>query len=170
MPEHADARVVTANRTTEADRQKGIWIVETRIYLTAGDQAMDLPKATGWAFEVDGTKGANLTSALENCETSSIGRCLANMNLSGNKRASREEMQKVQRNQTPKVTAETAILSTEQLKEAVKKITATTTIDQLKALWASYAEVVDQAFTNSLGDEISLKTYFMEKSKELKGE
>lgn len=94
-PEYSDARIMTFNRSTEADRAKGVWVVETRIYLSAGDQANELPKATGWAFEVDGTAGANKTSALENAETSSIGRCLANMNLSGNKRASREEMQKV---------------------------------------------------------------------------
>jgi hypothetical protein len=58
-----------------------------------------LPKATGYAVEVDGTGGANNGSALENAETSAIGRALANMNLSGNKRASREEMQKVERTQ-----------------------------------------------------------------------
>lgn len=101
MPEHADARIVTNNHTTPADRAVSTWIVEARIYLTAGDQANDLPKATGWAFEVDGTGMANQTSALENCETSAIGRALANMNLSGNKRASREEMSKVERGVTP---------------------------------------------------------------------
>jgi len=90
-----DARVITFNRSSDADRSKGVWVVESRIYLSADDQANDLPKATGWAFEVDGTAGANKTSALENAETSSIGRCLANMNFSGNKRASREEMNKV---------------------------------------------------------------------------
>jgi len=94
-PKYADARIMTFNRSTDADRAKGVWVVETRIYLSADDQVNDLPKATGWAFEVDGTAGANKTSALENAETSSIGRCLANMNLSGNKRASREEMSKV---------------------------------------------------------------------------
>jgi len=95
LPEHSDARIMTFNRSTEGDRSKGVWVVEARIYLSASDQAADLPKATGWAFEVDGGKGPNATSALENCETSSIGRCLANMNFSGNKRASREEMSKV---------------------------------------------------------------------------
>lgn len=102
MPEHADARIVTRNHTTPADRQVSTWIVEARIYLSAGDQSLDLPKATGWAFEIDGTGMANQTSALENCETSAIGRALANMNLSGNKRATREEMAKVERGQTPK--------------------------------------------------------------------
>lgn len=74
------------------------WVVKTTIYLSAGDQANGLAKATGYATETDGTGGANSAgAALENCETSSIGRGLANMGLSGNKRASREEMQKVER-------------------------------------------------------------------------
>lgn len=99
---HKDARIVTVNHTTAADRQQSMWVVEARIYLDAGDQEADLPKATGWAFEIDGQNGmANKTSALENCETSSIGRALANMNFSGNKRASREEMQKVEAGVTP---------------------------------------------------------------------
>jgi hypothetical protein len=92
-----DLRVVTkwVNRYDhEAPRT---WVVKASIYLTAGDQANDLPKATGLAFEIDGTGGANNGSALENAETSAIGRALANMNLSGNKRTSREEMTKVAR-------------------------------------------------------------------------
>ena len=73
------------------------WVVKAFVYLSAGDQAAGLPKATGYAEETDGTGGANNGSALENAETSSIGRALANMNLSGNKRTSRQEMQKVER-------------------------------------------------------------------------
>jgi len=94
---YPDLRVVTKNRTTPQDRQVSTWVVEARIYLNAEDQAKGLVKATGWAFEIDGAGMANKTSALENCETSAIGRALANMNLSGNKRATREEMQKVER-------------------------------------------------------------------------
>jgi hypothetical protein len=54
-------------------------------------------KSTGLAFEIDGQGMANKTSALENAETSAIGRALANAGYSGNKRASREEMAKVAR-------------------------------------------------------------------------
>lgn len=57
--------------------------------------SLDLaPDGTGYAFELDGTGMANKTSALENCETSAIGRALANIGYSGDKRASREEMAK----------------------------------------------------------------------------
>jgi hypothetical protein len=48
---------------------------------------------------------ANKTSALENAETSAIGRALANAGYSGNKRASREEMAKVARDKKPNATS-----------------------------------------------------------------
>jgi hypothetical protein len=53
------------------------------------------------AFEIDGAGMANKTSALENAETSAIGRCLANANYSGDKRVTREEMNKVNRGVSP---------------------------------------------------------------------
>lgn len=113
---HPDARIITKNLTTLQDRQVSTWVVQTEIWLPTwslpeeargwvlADQGAGwYLKATGLAFEVDGVNGmANKTSALENCETSSIGRALANMNLSGNRRTSREEMAKVERGVTPK--------------------------------------------------------------------
>jgi hypothetical protein len=60
--------------------------------------------ATGHAEEVRGAGNVNRTSHAENCETSSLGRCLSNFprhNFAGtdvNKRPSREEMAKVQNN------------------------------------------------------------------------
>jgi len=53
--------------------------------------------ATGWAYEKAGDGYVNKTSHLENCETSAIGRALANMGLHGAKRPSKEEMKKVER-------------------------------------------------------------------------
>ena len=94
-------RIITENITTLQDRQVGTWVVKASVYLN--DQT-DKPKATGLAFEVDGQGMANKTSALENAETSAIGRALANAGYSGNKRTSRQEMEKVARGQTPKAT------------------------------------------------------------------
>jgi hypothetical protein len=120
---HPDARVITKNLTTLQDRQVSTWVVQAEVWLPISDfkfisnsapleggiespSELWILKATGLAFEVDGMNGmANKTSALENCETSAIGRALANMNLSGNKRTSREEMQKVARDVTPKAAA-----------------------------------------------------------------
>lgn len=56
------------------------------------------PTATGYAHEIHTDRGVNATSFVENCETSSLGRCLANMGFATQgKRPSREEMQKVER-------------------------------------------------------------------------
>jgi hypothetical protein len=98
---YPDARIITQNLTTELDRAANTWVVRAVIYLSAEDQANELAKSTGMAFEIDGAGMANKTSALENCETSAIGRALANMGLSGDQRASREEMTKVQTGVSP---------------------------------------------------------------------
>lgn len=98
---YEDGRITTENLTTAADRSVSTWVVMASVFLTAGDQANNLPKATGLAFEVDGGVGANQTAALENAETSAIGRALANAGFSGNKRTSREEMAKANRGVTP---------------------------------------------------------------------
>lgn len=98
---YPDGRITTewANDSSwrEADPSPRFWVVKASVYLTAEDQEKRLPKATGYATETDGTGGANNVDALANCETSAIGRALANLGMSGNKRASREEMQKVER-------------------------------------------------------------------------
>jgi hypothetical protein len=95
-------RIITDNITTLQDRQVSTWVVKASVYL---DDQTDKPKATGLAFEVDGQGMANKTSALENAETSAIGRALANAGYSGNKRTSRQEMEKVARGATPKATS-----------------------------------------------------------------
>jgi hypothetical protein len=93
---YPDARIVTKWLNDFRLNEAGdTYIVKASIYLTAGDQANKLAKATGLAVEV--AKGPQADWAMELAETSSIGRALANMNLSGNRRASREEMEKVNR-------------------------------------------------------------------------
>lgn len=67
-----------------------------RAELWVDDQLM----ATGLAEEIRGQGNVNRTSHVENCETSAVGRALANAGYAGsdvNKRPSREEMSKVQR-------------------------------------------------------------------------
>ena len=64
------------------------------------DSADIQPWATGLAEEKESIKGVNSTSALENCETSAIGRALANAGYAPKgKRPSREELSKVIQNQ-----------------------------------------------------------------------
>lgn len=97
--QYEDGRIIT-EWANDYGLQEGTgrWVMKALIYLTAGDQANNLPKATGYASEME--QGPQANWAAELAETSAIGRALANMNLSGNRRSSREEMEKVQRTET----------------------------------------------------------------------
>jgi hypothetical protein len=82
--------------------QNGQYIVQAYLYRTFADS---VAYSTGLAEEKITDRGVNATSALENCETSAIARALANANYAAKgKRASREEMTKVVKQQmaTPK--------------------------------------------------------------------
>lgn len=87
--EHPDGRIETL--LVDATLQR--FIVKASVFRTEADaQAW----TTGYAEETVSTRGVNSTSALENCETSAIGRALANAGyVTKGKRPSREEMSKV---------------------------------------------------------------------------
>ena len=69
------------------------FIVLAKIYRTCVDSQ---PFATGLAYEIISDRGVNSTSALENAETSAIGRSLANAGYAAKgKRPSQSEMVKV---------------------------------------------------------------------------
>jgi len=65
-------------------------VIKASVYRNIGDPA---PTSTGHAHEVEGQGMVNTTSAMENCETSAVGRALALMGYEIKKGiASREEM------------------------------------------------------------------------------
>jgi hypothetical protein len=94
--DHPDGQI----HTKLLDSASGRFIVEASIYRTEADVR---PWTTGLAEETIQGRGVNATSALENCETSAIGRALANAGYATKgKRASREEMGKVAKSQEQK--------------------------------------------------------------------
>jgi hypothetical protein len=86
--EHESGRIITTLLSGTSTQ----FIVRAELY----KDGSELIWATGLAEETVQGRGVNSTSALENCETSAIGRALANAGYATKgKRASREEMTKV---------------------------------------------------------------------------
>lgn len=93
---YAESRNDYPRVVTDMISQPGAEICVIRAELWLGEMLI----ATGYAEEVRGQGNVNRTSHVENCETSAIGRALANCGMAGSdmtKRPSREEMTKVQR-------------------------------------------------------------------------
>ena len=87
--DYPDGRLATKLEQASDTR----YIVSAELFKTEADAKAC---ATGLASESISDRGVNSTSALENCETSAIGRALANAGYAAKgKRASREEMTKV---------------------------------------------------------------------------
>lgn len=88
--DYPDGRIITKLEGESGDVCK----FSASLYLNKEDQEKHIAKSCGWAHEVKGNGYVNKTSHFENCETSAIGRALANAGYSGSKnRASREEME-----------------------------------------------------------------------------
>ncbi len=89
--DHPTGRIETAMMSYDGDS----CIFRAEVYF---DASQATPTATGYAEEVKGSSPVNRTSFVENCETSAIGRALANCDYATHgKRPSRQEMAKVQR-------------------------------------------------------------------------
>jgi len=89
IKDYPDFRIATELEVCDKDR----YVVKAYLYKVATDL---VAWTTGLAEEKVTDRGVNSTSALENCETSAIGRALANAGYAAKgKRPSREEMKKV---------------------------------------------------------------------------
>ena len=96
LEQHPNGRTITHMVSTPG---ADICVIRAELWLE------DVCIATGYAEEVRGAGNVNRTSHVENCETSAVGRALANAGMAGSdmtKRPSREEMGKVQ-NSAPKM-------------------------------------------------------------------
>ena len=134
------------------------WICKSEAYTNQSDSR---PQATGFATEIEGSSFINRSNASENCETSSIGRCLANLGFATKgKRPSREEMQKTLQNKTTQnKTAQDKTLPHNVLQNEKKPIT--------ESIWVKLLEELSRC--DSLADlnrwGLAVANYSMPKEK-----
>lgn len=142
---HPEGRVLTKLEFHDERR----FICYAEIYFDREDTT---PVATGYAEEIVGASPVNRTSALENCETSSIGRGLANCGFASlGKRPSAEEMLKVERyNAEPrkpvKEVEPSRVFNESEIKTAktaIELINIAPTMMALKAFWEQYKDLAD---------------------------
>ncbi len=123
IKDYPDFRVSTELEVIESNR----YIVKAYLFKTATDS---VAWATGLAEETVTSRGVNQTSALENCETSAIGRALANAGYAPKgKRASREEMTKVVKAPAPKVEKDYWTTPFGEQDESIKEVPAPATME-----------------------------------------
>jgi hypothetical protein len=130
IKDYADFRISTEMELCEKDR----YIVKAYLFKTASDS---VAWTTGYAEEKITDRGVNSTSALENCETSAIGRALANAGYAAKgKRPSREEMTKVVATKVVKPAVQDLVPQQEQdywttpVNEYMKVVDAPVTLDK----------------------------------------
>lgn len=137
--DHEQGRIITTLLSGTSTQ----FIVRAELY----KDGSELIWATGLAEETVQGRGVNSTSALENCETSAIGRALANAGYATKgKRASREEMTKVAvKANTEQVIADTKAKLAETAKEyvpvakeddpwTIKEVPGAATVDEAVAI------------------------------------
>jgi len=128
---YPEGRLLTDLQRTERPDGRIEWICRTEAYTNHDDVR---PQATGFATEIEGTSPVNRSNASENCETSSIGRCLANLGFAAKgKRPSREEMSKAARGANQRKP-----LAKSDWEELLKRLNACSNSHQLKA-WSAFA-------------------------------
>jgi hypothetical protein len=136
-------------------RDETSFIFTAHIYRTSDVE--ELPFSQGWAHEVIGVGMVNKTSALENCETSAIGRALANGGFATKgKRASREEMSKVQRGEVK--TAPKKQIEQGEVEAAFVAIAMAESTGQLKSHWKDYSHLLDE-----VQDGVTLRQFILDR-------
>jgi hypothetical protein len=139
IKDYPDFRISTELEVIESNR----YVVKAYLFKTATDS---VAWATGLAEETVTSRGVNQTSALENCETSAIGRALANAGYAPKgKRPSREEMTKVKN-------SETTFATSSPLKEPIKDYWTTPFGEQDEFIKQVPAPSTMEAAVNTVAD------------------
>jgi hypothetical protein len=148
--EFPDGRVSTELEVCEAHR----YVVKAYLYRTYFDQ---VAYSTGFAEEKDSDRGVNATSALENCETSAIGRALANAGFATKgRRPSREEMVKVSMGSPNTIKTEKPILKEKFPEPVADAWTIESPKDVQEVVKVEGAPTLSSAM-NLLADELNAK-------------
>jgi hypothetical protein len=108
-------------------------VIKTELYI--GDTIY----AVGHAEEYRNANFINKTSALENCSSSSLGRCIAAFGLSGSEYASAEELVNALSNQNNK--------SSNGFDDKINLQTTETKLNSLYQDWVAYKEGIEKKFT-----------------------
>ena len=138
IKDYPDFRISTELEVVDASR----YIVKAYLFKNSTDA---IAWATGLAEETVTSRGVNQTSALENCETSAIGRALANAGYAPKgKRASREEMKKVSKGNS--------FATSEPLKEGFKDYWTTPFGEQDELIKEVPAPVTIDAAVNTVAE------------------
>jgi hypothetical protein len=162
-----EARVLT-DLVFHNDRS---FIVKAEVYLDRDDMT---PVATGYAEEIVGASPVNKTSALENGETSAIGRAISNsvlcLDAPEGKRPSRSEMEKVERYKAePRMPVgkpkEWTPADERQALLAIEAANLSVSVDELKAIWEANKDIADLEIAG-----MTLKSKVNQKKAEFDGE
>lgn len=118
--------------------------------------------ATGYAEENRQSSTINKTSALENCETSAIGRALANFGLAGGEYASADEVaQAISRQEQPKKSVKKYGMDFEEIQAHLDILDDKASVD-------AYAKELAAKYPNSTeGQNYHIRTMFARRRKEL---
>lgn len=118
--------------------------------------------ATGYAEENRQSSTINKTSALENCETSAIGRALANFGLAGGEYASADEVaQAIRRQEQPKKSVKKYGMDFEEIQAHLDILDDKASVD-------AYAKELAAKYPNSTeGQNYHIRTMFARRRKEL---
>lgn len=145
------------------------WSIETEVLHRDADTVVMLafirtPEgrtiATGCAEEQRASSQINRTSALENCETSAIGRALAAFGLGGSEYASANEVANAIHQQAePKATDE----DKKYIADAAEYIAGVPTVEQLEAYYLKHIS------TRGTAVESALRPLCAQRKQELKG-